>query len=195
MKSKLLILLVFIGFIFSCEEEIDPLAKELIGTTWSIEKVEVYDMDENLIRTIPVDWNNPCNGRRRSLYFRNSRHLVLGNSCGEYGTGCGEWSLENGKISYSILNGQAVSGLCRVNNFTEFFMEKKVAINLTGESLAIDGWWSAFGLQTSQADYFELQDAYNNNTINVRSFFVPADNLVLPNDLSCCGQLEIKMPF
>lgn len=185
----------FLALVTSCKEEKDPLIDRLVGTTWVMDRVEILDQAGNLARTIyaslPIPLpTNPITFLNCSsvLYFRSDRYLVLGSSCSNSGVGCGEYRIGGGKISYKILAGQAVLGLCSENNFTNIFPVDQRPILLSDKSLIISGWNADFSRTLRETDGIALRDAYFRKEIDIRTVFLPT-NQKLTHDLSCCGKL------
>ncbi len=183
MRSISLVILVIVSL--SCnEDELAPIVKELIGTTWRIEKIEIYDQNNNLFRTVEP----PQTCHSIALSFRNTKYLVHGSACQSRSEGCGEWNVSNNKISFNILSGQSVVGLCAKSNFTSQIVANGENIVLRNERLIIDGWNTTLYQLNLQPDFIDLQNDSFNHEITIRTHFIQI-YLDLPNDLTCCGKL------
>ncbi len=176
------------------DDEKDPLYQQLVGTTWVMDRVEVLDKSGTLISSFNASFPNNSGGSilctERVLNFRNDQHVVIGRTCSNSGSGCGQYLFSNGKISFSILEGQAVIGLCQVSNFAYLHVEKSQSILLEGNMLRMDGWSSSFSRLSAEANWVELRDLYNLEQIVIQTYYKPTSQ-TLVSDLACCGNLSL----
>lgn len=181
MRYASTILFVLLACLFSCDEELSPLATKLVDTTWKINKVEIYDETGVLERTVfPVD---DCHDI--AIEFRNYGKIIHGSGCSSTSYGCGKWSASNSKISFSFSSGQFVKGLCRLTNFSSLYKASGVAIEFSNEEIVIDGWTATLRVISNEIDLIDLQHRNNEGLIRLRTYYTKRD-LPLTNDFSCC---------
>jgi hypothetical protein len=180
---------------FGCEkDEKDPLYQKLVGTTWVMDRVEVVGKNGLLISAFEATFPNPPNNEsactKKVLNFRNDQLLVIGSSCKQSGSGCGQYLFSNGTISFSILDGQAVTGICQASNFASILAEKSKTVLLEDNTLRIDGWFSSFFRLSAEPNGMELLNLYDSDQIEIRTYYKPTEQ-VLVSDLACCGNLSL----
>jgi hypothetical protein len=187
MKSRFFIFIFLGAFIFSCDEDesIDPLKKELIGTVWTIDRIEIFNPADELIRTIEIAPDAECFSY---LNFKSKDYIVTLDDCAL--VGCGEWQVNENEIEFLIAIPNLASIPCSSQNLRTNFYVNDV-LTLTNDSLMIEGWGATLIQIYKEADWEDLRQAFLMSQIKIKTYYFRVDHdLDLPYQPSCCRTLE-----
>jgi hypothetical protein len=186
MKTKLFVLLMLNAFGFSCEEgaSIDPLKKDLIGTSWAVERIEIFDLADELIKTIEITGSIEC--PTSYLNFQNKDYAYAEN-CGW--VGCGEWQVNENKITFLIVFVvNAYQGSCSSQNVrVSFYVNDKIELN--NDSLMIEGWGATLGQGDQDPEWEDIRQAFIAGQVRIKTYYSQAGHDLL-YEPPCCKTLS-----
>jgi hypothetical protein len=173
-------LLAIIGIISCDNADPDPLIAKLTNTTWEFSKAELYENGVFVTELTPA-----TNFQDQKLSFNSNNRIELSGA----GNSCGEWGIKNGRLSFMILHGQIVEGLCRETNFSDIFLCDSKAIELiNSETLILEDLCGTFQYFYYLPDWYETRTKIFNEEYKLKTYY----NKVIrsqSNEQTCCGEL------
>lgn len=157
--------------------------KDLRGTHWQKNRVELFDSNQVLIRVIePEEYE-----KNEILLFGDDDKLYKQTAfptSSEIHLNCGKWEIEDGKLNLALALYQLVPDFCEWTNFSHPIILNQVAISMEGESLLIE----ARGIDINRFYLTQEEEAkIKAKIITARSYYeVSSEELIVSEEPSCC---------
>ncbi len=173
--------------IISCSKEKTEISNaqlQLIGTSWTVEKIDVYSLNQELIKSISIPENTLC---PRFLNFTDKDFVAYYESCNEI-IGCGQWTVRDNEIHFGIAVLPKVYGYCGSHNFSYSLIAHDL-YELSESSLVIEGLGATLNAGIIDAEWSKLRDDYLVGKVTIETYFHKVE-LTLPYEPTCCKTLS-----
>ena len=153
-----------------------------MATVWVKQKVELYEANGDLFLAIEP---SVCEQNER-IKFEEDNRLLRTNVC-DFDTvryECGDWEVEDAKISLTIGIKQFVPDFCELSNYEVIVMYEDVELSLEGDLLIISGK----GID-KVSDYLdkELIEKISDGELSIKTFYTQSEeDIIIPSGTMCC---------
>lgn len=162
--------------------------KDLRGTVWQKDRVELYDSNQVLIEVIPamehekeelLKFDEENRVFKKSIYPSNSNNSIID---------CGEWELKKGKLTLLIGLVQILPDYCELVNSLQGISFREIPISIEEELLVIEGIGVDVNLHYLSN---EEREQIRHGELVVRSYYkASSGDIIVSEEPDCCLSLK-----
>lgn len=177
------LILMLISLVSCHEDKIDPLVVKLGDTTWTVEKLEVVNND-NEVQTLFPD---PEADSEVIMNFKRGGGLTLFSNIDA--KGCGQWNAGGSVLEFVISYGQVVPELCSVSNSIGLHRANCEVSFESDEVLVLTGLGGALTHFNYHEEWANIITQVENGDVSIKTYYNLIDNEEQP-DQECCARFS-----
>lgn len=177
------LILMLISLVSCHEDKIDPLVVKLADTTWTVEKLEVVNND-NEVQTLFPD---PEADSEVIMNFKRGGGLTLFSNIDA--KGCGQWNAGGSVLEFVISYGQVVPELCSVSNSIGLHRANCEVSFESDEVLVLTGLGGALTHFNYHEEWANIITQVENGDVNIKTYYNLIDDEEQP-DQECCARFS-----